>query len=167
MKQIKNFEHYFVDESGNVYSKKRGNLRKLTPILTHYGYYDVGLSSSKRIVKICVHRLVAQHYIDNPNNLPQVNHIDGNKLNNHVSNLEWCTPKDNLKHARDTGLNTSVPKPNGKGSKNSRSKLTEDLVLEIRKKSSEGITHKQLSIEYNVAESTISGIVSRIRWKHI
>lgn len=167
MKQINNFEHYYIDKFGNVYSKKRGDIKKLSPILTHYGYYDVGLTNANGTIKKCIHRLVAEHYIDNPSNLPQVNHIDGNKLNNNVSNLEWCTHKDNLKHARILGLNTSLPRPNGQGEKNSRSKLTNSLVLEIRQKASEGITHKQLSIEYNVAESTISGIVSRIRWKHI
>jgi hypothetical protein len=167
MKNIKNFEHYYIDEQGNVYSKKRGNIKKLSPILTHYGYYDVGLTNSKGICKMYIHRLVAEHYIDNPNNLPQVNHIDGNKLNNNVFNLEWCNSKDNLKHARETGLNNSIPRPNGKGEKNSRSKLTDNLVLEIRQKASEGITHKELSMHYKVAESTISGIISRIRWKHI
>ncbi len=167
MKQIKNFEHYYVDENGNVYSKKTGKLKKLSLILTHYGYYEVQLSSSLNKLRAKVHRLVAECFIPNPNNLPQVNHLDGDKLNNHVSNLEWCTPKDNLKHARENGLNNSKPIPNGRGEKNSRSKLTESLVLEIRKKASKSITHKQLGIDYGVAESTISGIVSRIRWKHI
>lgn len=167
MKQIKNFEQYYVDEHGIVYSEKTGKLKKLSPILTHYGYYDVGLTNSSGTKKICIHRLVAESFIDNSLNLPQVNHIDGNKLNNHVSNLEWCTAKDNLKHARENGLNNSKPTPNGKGEKNSRSKLTESLVLEIRQKATEGVTHKQLGIDYGVAESTISGIVSRIRWAHI
>ena len=167
MKQIKDFDDYYVDEYGNIYSSKRGNLKKLSLILTHYGYHEVYLCGINRKFRAKVHRLVAEAFIDNQNDLPQVNHIDGNKLNNHVSNLEWCSQKENLKHARENGLNNSIPKPNGEGEKNSRSKLTENLVLEIRKKASEGFTHKQLGLEYGVAESTISGIVSRIRWTHI
>lgn len=167
MKQIKNFENYYVDEHGTVYSKKTSKLKKLSPILTYYGYHEVQLCGFIQKLRAKVHRLVAEVFIPNPLNLPQVNHIDGNKQNNHVSNLEWCTPKDNLKHARENGLNSSKPTPNGKGERNSRSKLTETLVLEIRQKASEGFTHKQLGIDYGVAESTISGIVSRIRWTHI
>ena len=167
MKQIENFKQYYVDKHGNVYSKKTGKLKQLSPILTHYGYYEVQLSSPLDKFRAKVHRLVAECFIPNPNNLPQVNHIDGDKLNNCVFNLEWCTPKDNLKHARESGLNNSKPTPNGRGEKNSRSKLTEALVLEIRQKASDGFTHKQLGVEYGVAESTISGIVSRIRWTHI
>jgi len=51
-----------------------------------------------------IHRLVAEHYIPNPGKLPQVNHIDGNRNNNHVDNLEWCTPKQNMEHAMKHGL---------------------------------------------------------------
>lgn len=165
MKEIEINKDYFVDEYGNVYSNKKNKLKQLKPILTKYGYYEVHLYGE--ISKRCkIHRLVAEAFIPNSENKPEINHIDGNKLNNNVSNLEWCTTKENMKHARDTGLNTSIPPPNGKGIKNSRSRLTEKEVLEIRA-NIENKTHKELAVLYNVAPSTISGIIARLRWKHI
>lgn len=166
MKHIRSYEDYLVDELSNVYSKRRGSLKKLKPILTHYGYYEVNIVNSERKFRAKIHRLVAEVFISNPNGLPQINHKDGNKLNNNVENLEWCTAKDNLKHARETGLNSSVPNLNGKGTKNSRSILTEEKVLKIRENIDDK-THKELALEYGVAESTISGIIARLRWIHI
>ena len=97
-------ENYTVDSFGNVYSKPRCGTRGgiLTPTLSKTGYYTVMLSPSRVPVK--VHRLVASAFISNPNNLPYVNHIDGNKLNNSVDNLEWCTSSRNAKHAVALGL---------------------------------------------------------------
>lgn len=69
------------------------------------GYYRVPLTGFNHIRKYyLVHRLVAEAFIPNPNNYPQVNHKDGNKENNTVNNLEWCTVSFNLKHAYETGL---------------------------------------------------------------
>ena len=70
------------------------------------GYYVVRLTKNGKYKNIGVHRLVAQAFIPNPDNLPQVNHKDGNKQNNCVENLEWCTSSYNVKHAFDTGLKT-------------------------------------------------------------
>ena len=78
----------------------------LKPYLNHKGYLMVDLGydiNKKRICKF-VHRLVAEAFIDNPENKEQVNHIDGNKTNNHVSNLEWCTNYENQIHAIENGL---------------------------------------------------------------
>lgn len=166
MKEIEGFNDYLVDIEGNVYSNKNNNFIKLKPIITKYGYCEVELYGNKR-KRFKIHQLVALTFIPNPSNLPQVNHEDGNKKNNHVSNLKWCDSLYNLTHARETRLNTSIPPSNGKGEKNSRSILTENKVLEIREKASKGKTHKELSKEYGVATSTISGIVARIKWQHI
>lgn len=76
----------------------------LKPIL-RTGYYSVNLYINETEKQFCpIHRLVAKAFIYNPKNLPQVNHIDGNKLNNNVNNLEWCTAKENIIHAHKMGL---------------------------------------------------------------
>lgn len=72
--------------------------------INHKGYPIVYLSKDGKQKTITVHRLVAKAFIENPLNLPQVNHIDGNKLNNNVENLEWCDNSYNQKHAHNTGL---------------------------------------------------------------
>ncbi|CAM0029192.1 HNH endonuclease [Vibrio phage D529] len=68
------------------------------------GYWHVKIQTPDGRKTAYLHRLVAEAFIPNPLNLPQVNHIDGNKDNNHYSNLEWCTQEDNNLHAKDTGL---------------------------------------------------------------
>lgn len=109
---IKNFEGlYSINEKGEVLSHSRKvtlynggwyttNERILKPYLTKKGYAAVDLGSARFVV----HRLVAQAFLPNPENKPQVNHIDGDKINNHVSNLEWVTNQENVQHAHDIGL---------------------------------------------------------------
>jgi len=69
-----------------------------------HSQYTVHLYKDKKYKNYQVHRLVAQTFIPNPNNLPQINHIDGDSLNNRINNLEWCDNSHNLKHAVETGL---------------------------------------------------------------
>lgn len=71
------------------------------------GYMYVYLNKNAKGKYCRVHRLIAEAFIDNPNNLPQVNHIDGNKQNNRVDNLEWCTSKENIKHSYKLGLSNN------------------------------------------------------------
>ena len=96
MRKIKGFPRYSVNEDGEVYND-RGT--KLKPEIARNGYARVLLSNGvdHREHKL-VHRLVAEAYIPNPDRLPQVNHKDFNRQNNHVDNLEWCTPLENLTH---------------------------------------------------------------------
>ena len=78
--------------------------RQIAPIHKKEGYLQYALSKSGRRKKYYAHRLVAQAFIPNPDNLPEVNHKDGNKANNHVSNLEWVSKADNQKHAHTNNL---------------------------------------------------------------
>jgi hypothetical protein len=88
-------------------TRNRKSIREVRAVsqqLNYRGYPKVGLCKDKKRTSHRVHRLVATAFIPNPENKKEVNHIDGNKANNHYSNLEWATHSENVKHAYDTGL---------------------------------------------------------------
>lgn len=94
-------ELYKVSNFGRILSlnyNKTGKPELMTPRKRKDGYLQVKLSKNGEKKTCCVHRLIAQTFIPNPNNLPQVNHIDQDKTNNRVENLEWKSPKDNCNH---------------------------------------------------------------------
>lgn len=96
---------YFINEDG-IIKNKNGKEMKLKKN-TRSGYLECGLYHDKKYVYPTIHRLVAQTFIPNPNNYPVVNHKDGNKMNNSVSNLEWCTYSENSIHAWKNSLKNS------------------------------------------------------------
>lgn len=99
---IDGYDGYMVSNFGRVISLKVG--RELSWQVTPNGYAVVGLYKNNHRSRALVHRLVAKAFIDNPENLPEVNHKDGNKLNNIVSNLEWVSREQNIQHAVKQGL---------------------------------------------------------------
>jgi len=109
---------------------------------------------------VLVNRAVALRFLPNPSNLPQVNHIDGDKENNALTNLEWSSGSDNERHAHRNGLKT------GRGSQNSNAKLTADQVIEIRKLA-ETKSVPDLMDQFGIARSTLSNIIKRTTWKHV
>ena len=100
MVQIKNYTNYMIDEDGNVYNILSKKYLKGSIGENGYKYYR--LSNNNKKSMFYAHRLVAEYYIDNPNNLPVVNHKDGNKLNNNVNNLEWVSYSENTQHWKNT-----------------------------------------------------------------
>ena len=100
-KTIKGFENYKVSNTGKVYSLAKNKVMK--PWIISSGYYAVYLIDREVSKQMLVHRLVALNFIDNPLNKPQVNHIDGDKLNNNVDNLEWTTASENINHNKVLG----------------------------------------------------------------
>lgn len=103
MKKI--FELYEITKDGKVFSKRNG--KELKGCVDNAGYRKVSPRINGKKYQLKVHRLVALKYIPNPNNYKQINHIDGNKLNNNINNLEWCTAKHNIAHAHKSGLATN------------------------------------------------------------
>lgn len=114
--KIKGYEEFYeISSSGEIRSKDRTVTDKigrtmswkgkvLNPDIAPNGYYRVTFSINRKRKQFYVHRLIAEYFIPNPDNLPQVNHIDGNKLNNSLDNLEWVTVQDNVIHAYKNGL---------------------------------------------------------------
>lgn len=148
-KDVQGFENqYKISNLGRIYSKDRlcidslGRKRfrkeyELHPNINN-GYYRVTLCENGRKVIKPIHRLVAEHFIDNPTNKPQVNHINGNKLDNRVNNLEWVTVQENIIHAYKHGLNVHVrgeKHPNYKkcGALSKRSKKVVSINVETGK----------------------------------
>lgn len=104
LKEYPKNNNYLVSENGEIFSKRFN--KKLTPKVNWDGYFRIQIWKNNKCKFVSWHRVVAETFIPNPNNLPCVNHKDGNKQNNSVDNLEWCSQSENIKHAWETGLST-------------------------------------------------------------
>lgn len=172
-KDIKGFEGmYQVSNTGKVRSLDReitkpnryGNIqnfkfkgRELQFNDNGNGYLSVQLGRKNRRY---VHRLVAEAFIDNPFELPSINHIDNDRKNNNATNIEWVTQQENIQHKvnQDRQL---------KGETSPVSKLTEVEVLKIRTLLSKGIPQWRIGKLFGVKQSSISSIKTGKSWKHI
>ena len=157
---IPDYSNYEISDFGRVrkvlYHTNDGCEAVLLKPTPRHGYLRVWLWNDKgERKKIFVHRLVAMCFIDNPDNKPEVNHIDGDKQNNRVDNLEWCTTTENCQHAYDTGLRKPHP---------SRQFLTDDQVREIR---SSRQSNQYFVDKFGVSKSIISMARSGKTYKNV
>ena len=156
-KVIKGFENYLVSSLGNV-KTINGKLKKVVyDSKNDYGYVELWKNNKGK--KFRIHRLVAETFIPNTLGKEQVNHIDGDKKNNCISNLEWVTPKENIRHAIENDLSSIKY-----GSKNLASKLKEEDVKYIRENAGINKSVKELSEIYNVSTTTIYNIINYKKW---
>lgn len=105
MKKYLDYENYDVYRDGRIYSHNKK--RFLSLVKGTNGYYNVSMSKNGISKVITLHRILATCFIPNPNNYPCINHIDGNKLNNDLQNLEWCTQKHNCQEWVKMGISNS------------------------------------------------------------
>ena len=174
-KDIPDFEgSYQVSNMGRVRSvdrlvtykdgrkcKFKGKVRKLQ-VDKSTGYEHVGLCSDDGQNTKKVHRLVLETFKPHVNmNDLQVNHMDGDKLNNHLTNLEWVTSRDNILHAHDTGLVNIV------GERNHNAKLSNADVLEILERLDTGELPRDIGLDYGVSKSCIAHINAGITWRSV
>lgn len=162
---------YKISNLGRVKTLERtvlfGHTKRLlkegvrTPVKSKEGYWVITLSNKRKKKLFSIHRLVATHFIPNPNNYPEVNHINGDKEDNDSRNLEWCTRRQNIEHAHTTGLT----KQNGVDSH--WAKLTNEQVISIRSiyKNEEKVTYKDLAKKFEVSEGIIGRVVRRESYK--
>lgn len=158
---IKGFSNYTISEDGKVYSKL--SLKYLSQVKNLFGYETIGLKSDKDglFYHKRVHRLVAEAFIPNPENKPEVNHIDGDKTNNCVENLEWCTSKENKTHAWNTKLYTD------KLEDHYCAVYSNNQIEQVCQLLSEGFRNKDVAEITNIHKDVIAHIKRGDIWKDI
>lgn len=151
--------NYMISDNGKVYSRPRMGSKNnfLNGHITDKGYHQYCLRSHKSKLMF-THVLVALHFVPNPENKPHVNHIDGNKLNNHFSNLEWVTPSENNIHAIRMGLRNKQRKKQKFASR--------EEVLKIRELYPT-TSQVKLSQMFSISRHSIQRIGTGISYKHI
>ena len=165
MKELKGFEGlYWIFPNGDILTKShyghKGKEAILKPSTDKKGYKRVGLMKNGKLITKKVHRLVAENYIPNPNNLPQVNHINSIKHDNRVDNLEWCDSKYNTKHAIENNnfyFNAGYNKI-----------LIPEQVIQIRAEYKPNVfTRKMLAEKYNVSIWVIKDLLAKKTYSYI
>lgn len=160
---IKNYYglDYEIFENGEIFGLKRG---KISQRKNKDGYMEVTLGTSEnRHSRVKVHRVIADAFIPNPNNLPEVNHKDYDRSNNRSENLEWCSHLDNIKYSSTKGRFKNTKS----GENNGRSKLTTSIVSKIREEYNNNTKISVLSKKYGIPYSTIFNIVHNKTWKNL
>lgn len=172
-KQIQNLpvDFYYVSSEGRIKTidhidslgrYKKGHIVRQS--FDKYGYkrlvFHLVVDGKEMFYNKSIHRLVAEAFIPNPNNYKQVNHIDGNKEHNYVSNLEWCSAKQNVWHSLKTGLRKT-------GELTRQARFTNQEVLDIRNMLANGISQAEIARYYGCPYSTIKNIARKRSWNYL
>lgn len=152
--------NYYASKDGRIQSDTGKRLRILSQWEDSRGYMRVKVKFKGKSTSCSVHRLVALTFIPNPKNKPQVNHKNGNKKDNSVSNLEWNSCAENVKHSWETGLSTAQ-----KGENHPNSTLNEKKVYAIRiMYSTDKFTINELASLFDTKKSTVHAVLKNRNW---
>lgn len=158
--RVKASARTFADKNGRVSRLKEKILKQS---ISNTGYYYVSLRKDNAAITTNVHRLIAEAFIPNPEKKRCVNHIDGDKTNNAIQNLEWVTHKENMQHASGANLLKY-------GSSRVNAKLNEEQVRFIRansKKNGGTMTYIEIAEKFNVSPDIVGNVARRENWKHV
>lgn len=155
------YANYQITTEGRVIHKSTQTLVKHSNCKNQYSKLSLVSSIDGRTVYPQVHKLVARTFLPNPEKKPFINHIDGNKHNPRLENLEWCTPKENAEHARRTGLTIS-------GETHTWAKITEEQALKIIELLNQGIPNHEIvkTLPY-ATKSIVEKIKGKKRWRYL
>lgn len=151
------YDYYMISNFGRVYNKFSGKFIK--PTVGDFGYESVCVATCYGYPPVLIHRMVmlAFYPIENADQM-QVNHKDGNKTNNSILNLEWCTPKENIAHSFKTGLHEYTYS----------AKITEEQIIQICEMLKTGqYTAKEIADRFGIGTTAISNIKRKVTWPHI
>lgn len=151
---------YEITSEGKVFGAY-GKPISIRPNSDGYASFTAGRKGNRRRER--VHRLVAKLFIPNPNNLPEIDHLDGNRMNPSKDNLEWVTHEENIRRAYRKGSY----KGRYVGQDNPKARLNEKLVIQLRNEYRAGVSVKELSDKYGYPWSTIGNAVKGYTWKHL
>lgn len=159
-KDITGYEgKYQVSTSGSIRNILKNNQLKPSPDTKGYTRVNLWKDGSYKTKKI--HRLVAEVFLKNDNDYAQVNHIDGDKSNNNIDNLEWCDQSYNIKHAYANNLLSK------KGTKNARATIDEKTAIDIKNMLLGNLTHREIADIFQVSIHVVANIKNKKAWAYL
>lgn len=161
----KNYEFggitYLVCSNGDIFGPT-GKKLKARENADGYAVITMGNKRIRRSTQF-VHRIVAELFLPNPEKLSDVDHLNGERMNPDVSNLQWVTHEENVRRAYERGSHIGRIT----GEKNPKARLTPDFVLKLREEYNAGVTIQEMADKYGLPWNTVGNAVKKITWKHL
>lgn len=162
MKQHPYYKDLYVTTDGKVFRQKGESFIELKQTTTTFGYLDITVKHQGKYLRKRVHRIVAETYLSNPDGLREVDHLDCDKKNNSVDNLEWVSSKENKRRAHENGLYDS-----NKGANHHNAVLSEDVVHKICQCIQDGMRNIDICKLFSVSKHNVAHIKNGNLWKEI